>query len=138
MEIIKEGKYAYIYEEDGTSYYVPKNAYAVDTFGSMCSSTDGYICTREKAEKYLTEIQKKEIKGVIRSFITNNLKKEAGKLYDDVQVLKEEKTKLLTAIAALRNEVDKAKAEIREEIVEMEKMMEKYARQILRYENMDL
>ena len=87
-------------------------------------------------------IDKKKIREEIKYFMEYELKKaaekEAGKLFKDVEKLKEEKKRLGIAISSLKQELKKAKREIREEIEAMENMLKKYAHDILRFQNMDI
>jgi len=120
----------------------PDIYYTIDDAGLTTNSWTRQATTKEIVENSITAEQKKmmkeEIKLWMNSHLQRNIKKEAGKLLKDIENLKEEKKRLGKAISALKQEMRKTKKEVQDEIKSMEEMLEKYANQILRYQNMDL
>lgn len=115
----------------------------VDTWNE--ATTTGYTSpwtTKNQVDKIVTKEQEKIIREEVRIWMTDRLmkaaQKEADQLLKDMNKLKEEKTRLGKAISNLRQEMRVSKQEVHDECVVMEKMLKKYAYQILRYENLDL
>ena len=98
--------------------------------------------TKEKVQGSITIDQEKMIKEEIKIWMDDHLqktiKKEAGKLFKDIENLKEEKKRLGKAISSLKQELKKTKKEINEEIKNMENILDEYNEKTMRFYNMDL
>ena len=119
--------------------------YKIDDEGRASGTGDwmgGLIHHHGSNCKTLGKEEEKRIKEEIKSWMNSELKKaaekEAGKIFTDIEKLKEEKKRLGIAISSLKQELRNTKKEIQEEIKSMEDMLEKYANRILRFQNMDL
>jgi predicted nucleic acid-binding Zn-ribbon protein len=96
-----------------------------------------------------TEKQNKAIKEAVKNWMADDVQiavaKEAeqlftktGQLFTEVQKLKKENEQLLNSIFIFKKEMKEMKEGVQAEMKSMEEMLEKYANQILRYQNMDL
>lgn len=105
--------------------------------GSTRSYTPSSIDVRRETEK-----QKEAIKEEVKKWMTEDVQiavaKEAGQLFQDIQELRKEKEEIADSIFFFKKEMTEIKKEVQAEMKSMEEMLEKYANQILRYQNMDL
>lgn len=89
-----------------------------------------------------TEKQNKAIKEAVKNWMTEDVQiavaKEAGQLFEDIQKLRKEKQELFDSFFSFKKEMTEIKKEVQAEMKSMEEMLERYANQILRYQNMDL
>lgn len=127
----------------GMEYYVDLD-FATSSTSSWSDMPDRWnpMSASKLVKREITLKQEKMIRKEIKIWMDDHLKKsiekEAGKLLKDIENLKEEKTKLGKAISSLKQEMRRTKKEVQEEMASFEIMLEKYANQILRYQNMDL
>ena len=116
--------------------------YIIDGDTTNSWSKNRHQSSKELVQGSITVKQKKMIKEENKvwmdDYLQMTIQKEAGKLLKDIEKLKEEKTRLGKAISSLKQEMRTTKKEVQAEIKAMEEMLEKYANQILRYQNMDL
>ena len=98
--------------------------------------------TKYKVQKSITAKQKKMIKEEIKVWMDDyfqlSVEKEVNQLLMGIANLKDEKARLGKAISDLKQELRKAKKEIRTEIKDMEDIIEKHYEKTLRFYNMDL
>jgi len=88
------------------------------------------------------KMSKEEIKKEINKCLTAEIKKavikEINELTTDVKKLKEEKTELSKSISVLKSQLIKAEKDIQKEIKAMEQLLKNKAKEILRYQNLDI
>lgn len=80
---------------------------------------------------------KDEIQKYMKDQMVKDAKKIAGKLFDDIDKLKKEKTQLKKDVTELKKQVKQVKIDIQTELIAIEEIMEKKAKEIFRFAGMD-
>lgn len=80
---------------------------------------------------------KDEVKKYMKDQMVKDAKKIAGKLFNDIENLKKEKTQLKKDVTELKKQVEQVKKDIQAELEAIEKMMERKAKEIFKFAELD-
>lgn len=126
--------------DDGTGgrpcirYY--ETGWTPDT-GLNSTESDKTLDIAKVVTKEDLKMMKDEVKKYMKNQMVKDARKIAGKLFDDIDKLKEEKTQLKKDVTELKRQVKQVKVDIQVELTAIEEMMEKKAKEIFRFAELD-
>jgi predicted nuclease with TOPRIM domain len=127
----------YIYVDDGTGgrYVTTYNTY--NTYGMDTTTIDHtYAISKEVTKKDL-KAMKDEIRKYMKDQMLEDAKEIAGELFEDIEKLKKEKTQLKKSVTELKNQVKKVQADVKTELEDLEDLLERRAKEIIKFSHMD-
>ena len=89
-------------------------------------------------EHFPDEKVREEVKRWMDDGLEQYVKEEAQKILATIEELKKEKKSLKLSILALKTQVEDIKKELREEVENINEVLERQAKRILRYELLDI
>lgn len=121
-----------------------KIKYKYNDFNDICYGDycDRYNQVKKSAiSEVIAEEELQMIRDEVKKYMTDQMKKDAqkiaGKLFDDIEKLKKEKTAIKRDLTEFKKQLQQTKEDIRAEIIKMEEMMEKKATELLRFGDLD-
>jgi len=118
------------------SNYIYSNYNRYNNIDDDCSQTKTSIISDA-----ITEEELQMIRDEVKKYMTDQMKKDAqdvaGKLFDDFEKLRKEKTAIKRDVTALKKQLQQTKEDINVEIKKMEEMMDKKATELIRFGSLD-